>query len=89
MFLLMTCYGLRLLIGFCVGKSDNSAASIKQRSHIKSLLVSMFHQTLNLRYSKHIRITSCVGLKPFMFAINLNVMSPSYIFSNLISVLLF
>ena len=88
-FLLLTCCGLWLFIGFCVGDSDGSVASIEQRSHIKSLLVSMFHQTWNRRYFRHIMITSCVGLEPFMLAINLDVMSSSNIFSNLIYVLPF
>ena len=37
----------------------------------------------------YIRITSCVGLELFILAINLNDMSFSNIFSNLIYVLLF
>ena len=44
-------------------------------SLIRSLFVSMFHQTWNLRYFRHLRITICVGLEPFLFAINMDVVS--------------
>ena len=63
-------------IGFCVDDSNDIAASIRQRSQIKSLLVSMFHV-----------ITSCVCLEPFLLIINLNVMSSFTVFSSLIYVL--
>ena len=69
-----------------ISDSDDNAASIRQRSHIKSLLVSMFHETWNLRYSRHIRITTCVCLVSFLLAINLDAMSSSNVFSSLIYV---
>ena len=34
----------------------------------------------------HIRIISCVGIEPFLLAINLDVVSSSNVFSNLIFV---
>ena len=90
MFLSLTCCSVwlfvSLFVGCCVGDSDSSAALIKQRSHIKSMFVSMLHQTLNLKYSRHIRIICCVGLEPFLLAINLDVVSSSNVFSNLIYV---
>ena len=43
MFLSPTCCGVWLFVGFCVGDSDDNVASIRQRSHIKSLLIRMFH----------------------------------------------
>ena len=77
MFLSSTCCGVWLIVslfvGFCVGDSDDNVASIKQRNHIKYLFVSIFHQTGNLRYSKHIRIISYVDLESFLVAINLDV----------------
>ena len=86
MFLSPTCCGVWLFVGFCVGDSDGSIASIRQRSHFKSLFVSMLYQIWNLMYSIHIRIISCVGLEPFILAINLDVLSSSNVFSNLIYV---
>ena len=38
MFLLLTCRGVCLVVGFCVGKSDGNSVSIKQRS-----LIGMFY----------------------------------------------
>ena len=85
MLLSPTCCGVWLFIGFFFMRDSNdNAASIKQKSHIKSLLVSMLHQTWNLRYSRHIRITSCAGLESFLLAINLDVMSSSNVFRSLI-----
>ena len=75
-----------LFVGFCVSDLDDRAALIIQRSHIKSLFTNMLHQTLNIRYSRHIKIITCVGLQSFLFAINLNDMSSYNVFSNLISV---
>ena len=66
-----------LFVGFCMGDSNGSVASITQKSHIKSLLVSMLHRTWNLRYSRHIKITSYIGLESFLLAINLDAMSSS------------
>ena len=86
MFLSLTYCGMWLFIGFFMGDSNDSAASIKQKSHIISLLISMLHQTWNLRYFRHIRITSCIGLESFLLAINLDAMSSSNIFSSLIFV---
>ena len=51
-FLSSTCCGIWFchctkvdpFIGFCVGDLDDNAISIRQRSYIKSLFVSMFHQ---------------------------------------------
>ena len=45
MFLSSTCSGVWLFVGFFVGDSDGSTASIKQKSHFKSLFISMLHQT--------------------------------------------
>ena len=63
-----------------------SAALIRQRSHIKSLFINILHQTWNLRYFRDIRIISYVGLKPFLLAINLNVVLSSNVFNSLIYV---
>ena len=52
---------ISLFIGFCVIDSDNIVTSIRQKSHIKSLFVSILN---------HIRIISCIGFEPFLFAIN-------------------
>ena len=84
MFLPPTCCDMWLLISFCVGDSIGSVASIRQRSHIKSMFVNMLHQTWNLRYSRHLRIISFIDLEPFLLAINLDVVS-SNVFSSLIS----
>ena len=67
MFLLSTYCGVWLFVGFSVGDSNNNVVSIRLRSHIKSLFISVFHQTLNLRYLRHIMIISCVGLESFFF----------------------
>ena len=67
-----------------MGDSNCNTASIKQRSHIKSLFVSILHQTWNLKYSRHIMIISNVGLELFLLAINLDVVSFSNVFNNLI-----
>ena len=72
-----------LFIGFYVGDSDDNIASIRQKSHIKSLLVSMLHQTWNLRYSRHIRIIFCVAFELFLITINLDAMSFSNVFNSL------
>ena len=77
---------ISLFIGFCVDDLNRNATSIKQKTHIKSLFINMLHQTWNLRYSRHIMIISYVGLKLFLLAINLNIVSSSNIFSNLIYV---
>ena len=69
-----------------MGDLDDNAIPIKQISHIKFLLIIMFHQTSNLRYFKYIRITSCIGLEPFLLTINLDVMSSFNVFSSLIYV---
>ena len=47
----------------------------------------MFDNILNLRYSKYINITYFIGFELFLLAINLNILSFSNIFSNLISIL--
>ena len=57
MFLSSTCYKIWLLIGFYISHSDGITVSIKQKNHIKSLIISMFYQIWNLRHSKHLRIT--------------------------------
>ena len=69
-----------------MGDPDGSIALIRQRSHFKSLFVNMLHQVSNLIYSRHIRIISCIGPEPFLLVINLDVMSSSNVFSNLIYV---
>ena len=71
-----------LFIGFCIGDSDDNAVLIRQRSYFKSLFVSMLHQTLNLIYSRNIRIISCVCFELFLLTINLNAMS----FSNVLTI---
>ena len=75
-----------MFISFCIGDSDDNIASIRQISHIKSLFVTMLHQTCNLRYSKHIRIICYVNLEPFLLAIDLDVVSSFNVFSSLIYV---
>ena len=70
-----------LFVGFRVGDSDSKTFSIRQKSHIKSLFINILYQIWNLRYSKHLKITNCVSLKPFILAINLDIMS----FSNFLS----
>ena len=75
-----------LFVDFCVGDSDDIAISIRQGSHIKSLFIDILHQIWNLKYSRHLMITNCVGLEPFILVINMNAMSSSNIFSTLVSV---
>ena len=75
-----------LFVGFSVDDSDGNAALIGQKSHIKSIFVNMLHQTSILKYSRHIRIISCVGLEPFVIVINLDAMSFSNVFNSLIYV---
>ena len=75
-----------LLVGFHVDDSDDRAITIKQRSHIKSLFVSMLYRILNLRYCRHLRIINCVGIKLFFLAINLDAVSSFNIFSTLVYV---
>ena len=57
MFLSLTCcnvcFFVSLFIGFCVDNSDDNVASIRQRSHIKSIFIGMIYHILNLRYSRH------------------------------------
>ena len=74
-----------LFVGFRVGDSNDIAALIGQRSHIKSLFVSMLHQIWNLKYFKHFKITNCVGLEPFILVINPDDVSSSNTFSTLVS----
>ena len=62
-----------LFIGFCVGNSDYSDASIRQRSHIKSLLVSMLHRIWNFRFSRHIKIIFCIGLELFLIDLRVQI----------------
>ena len=87
MFLSSTYYGMwlfiSLFVGFCVSDSKGNAASISERSLIKSLFVSMLRKTWNLRY---FMIIICVGFEPFFLTINLDVVSSSNVFSNLIFV---
>ena len=64
----MLLYVIDLFIGFHVSDLNGIDISIKQRSYIKSLFVNMLDQILG--------ITNCVSLKPFIFAINLNVRYP-------------
>ena len=58
-----------LFVSICVSDSHDRVVSIRQRNHIKSLFVSMFHQIYNLRYFKHYRITNYVNLKPFILTV--------------------
>ena len=83
-FLSSICYDVLFFVGFYVNDLNSSAISIKQKSHIKSLIVSVFHHTLNLMYFIHVMITSCVDLKPFLLDISLDVMSSSNVFNDLI-----
>ena len=87
MFLSLTCCGIWLFVDFCVGDSDDSIVSIRQRSHIKSIFIIMLHQTWNPRYSRHIRIIYCVSLDLYLLAINLEILSSFYVFSSLIFML--
>ena len=80
---------IRLFVDFCMSDSNGRVTSIKHRTHIKSLFVSMLHQIWNPRYSRHIRIIICVGLEPFFLAINLNVLSSFNVFSSLISMFIY
>ena len=86
LYLSLICCIVCLFVGFCVSNSDSSVASIRQRSHIKSLFVIMLHQIWKLRYSRHIRIISCIDLESFLLIINLNIVSSSNVFSSLIYV---
>ena len=60
--------------------------SIRQRSHIKSIFVSMLLHVWNLSNAKHLRITNCVDFESFLIVINLDVMSSFNVFSTLVSV---
>ena len=53
-----------LFVGFRVGGLDDRAVSIRQIIHIKSFFICIFHQILNLKYSRHLMIINCVSLKP-------------------------
>ena len=44
-----------MMIDFRVSKLDDIAVSIRQKSYIKSLLISLLLQIWNHRYSKHLR----------------------------------
>ena len=44
-FLSSICYDVGLFVSFYIGDSNNSAASIKQISHIKSIFITMFCHT--------------------------------------------
>ena len=63
MFLSPTYYDVCLFIGFCMSDSNDRVTSIP------------VHQTWNLRYSRHFRITNCVSLELFFLAINLDTVS--------------
>ena len=54
-----------LFVSSRVGGLDDRAVSIRQIIHIKSLFIGIFNQILNLKYSRHLRITNCVSLKSF------------------------
>ena len=57
-----------------------------RRKVTSNLYSSIFHQIYNLKYSRHIKITSCVGLSSFIFVINLTVMLSFNVFNSLIYV---
>ena len=94
-FLLPICCGvwlghrmtIDLFVSFRVDDSDYKIILIRHKSHIKFLFVGMLHQMWNLRYSRHLRITKYVNLEPFVFAINLDAVSSSNVFSVLVFVL--
>ena len=86
MFLSPTCCGMWLFVGFSIDDTEGNAALIGQRSHIKSIFVNMIHYTSIFKYSRHIRIISCVGLEPFVIVINFDAMSFSNVFSSFIYV---
>ena len=73
-------------VSFHRDNSDSITVLIRQISHIKSLFVSMLKHNWNLRYSRHFRITNYVDLEPFLFIINLDVVSSSNVFSTLVFV---
>ena len=60
---------------FRVGNSCDRAISIEYRSYIKSLLISIHHQILNIRYFRYIRITNYIDFELFIIVINQDVMS--------------
>ena len=80
---------ISLSVGFCDDDLDYDVVSIRCRGHIKFPFICMLHQTRNLRYYRHIRIITCVGLEPFLLAINLDVVSSSNVLSSLIYVFKF
>ena len=84
MFLSSTCCCVCLFIGFCGDDSNGNAASIRQRSHIKSMFIGMVLQTWNFKYCRHIMVISYASLEPFFLTFKLNVVSSLNIFSNLI-----
>ena len=45
MFLSLTSYDVWFFIRFCMSDSDDNTTSIRQRSHIKSLFISMLHKS--------------------------------------------
>ena len=90
MFLPLTCYTVWLFslvyqLVF-VMMIQITALLRSDKSHIKFSFISMLHHTWNLRYYRYIRIITCVGLEPFLLAINLNVVSSSNVLSSLIYV---
>ena len=60
---------------FHVGNSYDRAISIEYRSYIKSLLISIHHQILNIMYFRYIRITNYIDFELFILVINQDVMS--------------
>ena len=84
---LCRCKTVDLFVGFCMGDLNDNVVLIRQTSHIKYLFVSMLHQIWKFRHSKHLRIINCVGIEPFILAINLNVVSSFNVFCTLISIL--
>ena len=63
MFLSSTCFDIWLPLNLFVRFYDDSVSSIRKKSHIKFLLINMFHYTSNLRYYRHIRITFYIDLE--------------------------
>ena len=78
--------GLQRKIRLCLIEAALSFESPTQNGVtneiIESLLISIFHQTWNLRYTRHNMIISHVGLESFLLAINFVAMSSSNVFSS-------
>ena len=64
---------INLFFNFCVSDLDDRAISISRITHIKSIFLNMFHQILNLMYSRYLKIINYVDFESFIFIIHLIV----------------